>query len=131
MDWDTVTAADAAEPKTRAAAGLTSLVNRTIPAVHQAIAAPGREVPLLITEVAPLARYGHLASLSRWTDLAAPRPTAIWLLVPQLHGTTGGLVDGQPLPWVHPDSNDPAGEPVLACLRPIVPSHFTRFTPPV
>ena len=100
LDWDTVTAADAAEPNTRAAAGLASLVNRTVPAVHQAIADAGRDVgvPVLITEAAPLARYGHLATLSRWTDLAAPRPTAIWLLVPQLHGTTGGLVDGKPLP---------------------------------
>ena len=40
--------------------------------------------------------------LARWTDLAAPRPQAVWLLVPQLPGTQGAVVDGRPSPLAAP-----------------------------
>ena len=40
--------------------------------------------------------------LSRWTDLAARRPQAIWVLVPQLSGTQGAVVDKRPLPLAAP-----------------------------
>ena len=43
---------------------------------------------MLLTEVAPLARYGHLNMLGPWADLATRRPQAIWVLVPQLAGST-------------------------------------------
>lgn len=104
MPWATVTAADAAEQGTRAAAGLAALVARAVPAVHEAIRAAGadRARPVLVTETAPLARYGHLEGLARWTDLTAARPSAVWLLVPQLHGSTGALIDGTPLPLAAP-----------------------------
>lgn len=100
LPWETVTASDAAESGSRAAAGLANLVSRTIPAVHDAIAAQAGtgDGPVLITEAAPLSRYGQLNGLTRWSDLTAPRPAAIWLLIPQLHGTTGGLLDGKPVP---------------------------------
>ena len=99
LPWETVRAADAAAPGTRDAQGLAALVARVLPAVHDAIdQATRRDAPVLVTETAPLARYGHLSTLSRWSDLAAPRRQAIWLLVPQLHGTTGPLIDGKPLP---------------------------------
>jgi serine/threonine protein kinase len=99
LPWDAVRAADAAAPGTRDAQGLAALVTRTLPAVNTAIdsAAQG-DSPVLITQAAPLARYGHLAGLVRWSDLTASRPRAIWLLVPQLHGTSGPLIDGKPLP---------------------------------
>jgi hypothetical protein len=100
LPWDTVTAGDAAESGSRAAAGLASLVTRTISAVHEAIdsAAKTRNGPVLITEAAPLARYGQLSGMTRWSDLTAPRSAAIWLIIPQLHGATGALLDGKPVP---------------------------------
>ena len=76
LPWDMVQAADAAPPGSRDAAGLTVLVQRSLPAVEAAIDAavsdaPEGTRPVLLTEIAPLARYGHLAMLSRWADLAA------------------------------------------------------------
>lgn len=104
VPWQTVTAADAARPGTRPAQGLAQLVRESVPAVHDAIehAAQVAVGPVLLTESSPLARYDHLASLSRWTDLAAARPQAIWLLVPQLLGNQGASVDGRPLPLAAP-----------------------------
>ena len=107
LPWDLVQAADAAPPGSRDAAGLAALVQRSLPAVEAAVdaaasgAAEGTR-PVLLTELAPLARYGHLATLSRWADLAARRPQAIWVLVPQLSGSQGAIVDKRPLPLAAP-----------------------------
>ena len=57
---------------------------------------------MLLTEVAPLARYGHLNTLGPWADLATRRTQAIWVLVPQLPGTHGAIVDPRPLPLAAP-----------------------------
>ena len=40
--------------------------------------------------------------LSRWADLATRRPQAIWVLVPQLPGNQGAIIDGRPLPLAAP-----------------------------
>jgi serine/threonine protein kinase len=99
LPWETVRAADAAAPGTRDAQGLAALVTRALPKIRDAIErAATSGAPVLIAEVAPLARYGHLSTLALWTDLTAARSQPIWLLVPQLHGTTGPLIDGKPLP---------------------------------
>ena len=107
LPWDLVQAADAAPAGSRDAAGLAALVQRSLPAVEDAITAalsgaPDGTRPVLLTEIAPLARYGHLAMLSRWTDLAARRPQAIWVLVPQLPGSAGAIIDRRPLPLAAP-----------------------------
>ena len=107
LPWDLVQAADAAPPGSRDAAGLATLVQRSLPAVTDAIdaavsGAPDGTRPVVLTEIAPLARYGHLAMLSRWTDLAARRPQAIWVIVPQLPGSQGAIVDKRPLPLAAP-----------------------------
>ena len=107
LPWDTVQAADAAPAGSRDAAGLSVLVQRSLPAVETAIetalaAFPEGTRPVLLTEVAPLARYDHLNLLGRWADLATRRPQAIWLLVPQLVGSTGALIDRRPLPLAAP-----------------------------
>jgi hypothetical protein len=107
LGWDTVQAADAAPPGSRDAAGLSVLVQRSLPAVEVAIDTAVKEVPegtrpVLLTEIAPLARYDHLAKLSQWADLATRRPQAIWLLVPQLAGSQGAVVDKRPLPLAAP-----------------------------
>jgi hypothetical protein len=64
--------------------------------------APEGTRPLLLTELAPLARYGHLALLSPWADLGIRRPQAIWVLVPQLPGSRGAVIDRRPLPLAAP-----------------------------
>lgn len=107
LPWEAVRAADAAAAGSREAEGLVALVARALPTVDEAIeaamaAAPEASRPVLLTEVSPLARYGHLGTLARWTDLAARRTQAVWLLVPHLAGTTGAMIDGRPLPLAAP-----------------------------
>lgn len=105
LPWDLVRAADAASPGSREAHGLAMLVRRTMPAVEAALAdaigAP-RATPVLLTEAAPLARYEHLRLLAHWSDLTTRRRRAVWLLVPQLLGNTGPVIDGHPLPLAAP-----------------------------
>jgi serine/threonine protein kinase len=106
LPWETVRAADAAPPGSRDAAGLAVLVQRSLPAVDAAIdrasAAPQASRPLLLTEIAPLARYGYLGLLAPRADLATRRPQAIWVAVPQLPGNQGAVIDGRPLPLAAP-----------------------------
>ena len=104
LPWNTVRAADAAPANTRAAEGLAVLVQKALQSVHAAVESALAESagPVLLTEVAPLARYGHLGTLGRWTDLSAPRPRAIWVLVPQLAGSQGATIDDRPLPLAAP-----------------------------
>jgi serine/threonine protein kinase len=106
LPWDMVQAADAAPQGGRDATGLAVLVQRSLPAIEAAIDEAARVSaetrPVLLTEIAPLARYGHLALLSRWADLAARRPQAIWALVPQLSGSQGAIIDKRPLPLAAP-----------------------------
>jgi len=107
IPWDAVRAADAAMPESREAIGLARLVALAIPNVAASVeavlggAARGAK-PLILTEAAPLARYGHLGMLSRWSDLASPRAEAAWLLVPQLLGNQGAVIDGRPIPLAAP-----------------------------
>jgi serine/threonine protein kinase len=105
LSWDDVRAADAATPGSREAHGLAALVRRAWPTVETALSsAVGIEgaAPLLLTEAAPLARYDHLGMLSRWSDLTTRRGRAVWLLVPQLLGNNGAVIDGRPLPLAAP-----------------------------
>jgi serine/threonine protein kinase len=107
LDWDIVRAADAAAPGTRDAEGLSVLVQRSLPAIDAAItaataASPEGTRPVVLTEVAPLARYNHLNILGSWADLATRRAQAIWILVPQLAGNTGAIIDRRPLPLAAP-----------------------------
>jgi serine/threonine protein kinase len=107
LPWDMVQAADAAPQGSRDAAGLAALVQRSLSAIDASIdvalsGMPEGTRPVLLTELAPLARYGHLPMLSRWTDLAARRRQAIWVLVPQLSGTRGAIIDKRPLPLAAP-----------------------------
>jgi len=107
LPWDLVRAADAAPSGGRAAQGLTSLVQRSVPSVEAAIEQASAQAvegsqPVVLVEVGPLARYGYLSSLSRWTDLGTKRSQAIWLVVPQLMGNQGAAIDGRPLPLAAP-----------------------------
>lgn len=107
LPWEAVRAADAAAAGSREASGLSTLVQLSLRAVDQAIEAAGAAAgeatrPVLLLEAAPLARYNHLGQLSRWTDLTSPRRQAVWLLVPQLLGSSGAVIDSRPLPLAAP-----------------------------
>ena len=105
VPWDEVRAADAAEPGSRPAQGLAALVRAALPAVRDRItvaldAAPEGSRPVLLTEAAPLARYGHVDLLAAYADLTAHRRQAVWLLLPV--GVDGGpLLDRAPVPLAH------------------------------
>jgi hypothetical protein len=107
LPWEAVLAADAAEAGSRERQGLAALVERAVPHVDRAVEAAFTDAgqggrPVLLTELAPLARYGHLGTLARWSDLSAPRGQAVWVLLPQLAGLHGAIVDGTPLPLSAP-----------------------------
>ena len=102
VPWELVLAADAAEPGSRDAEGLAALVRRSLPTLEQAVndamstGAPAT-TPVLLTEAAPLARYGHLDLLTRLADIAQKRRQAVWLLLP-LGADKGAQLDGVPVP---------------------------------
>ena len=107
LPWETVRAADAAPAGSRDATGLAVLVQRSVPALDAAIdnaceGAPEGSRPVLLTEIGPLARYGQLAILAPRADLATRRAQAIWVVIPQLQGNQGAVIDGRPLPLAAP-----------------------------
>lgn len=102
VSWDKVRSADAAEAGSRDARGLRAVIDRVVPALstrlHQAVFDGEHSAkPLIVTEVSPLARYGHLDVLATLSDLAAPRRRPVWVILPQLRGQTGALVDRKPI----------------------------------
>ncbi|WP_349426543.1 BREX system serine/threonine kinase PglW [Microbacterium sp. LWS13-1.2] len=105
VPWDAVLAADAAASGSIDARGLAALVEQAIPDIDTAIetalaGAPGMDRPVVLTEAAPLARYGYMARLSRLADITTPREQAVWLIVPE-DGGGGPLLDGAPIPLTY------------------------------
>ncbi len=102
VSWDLIRGADAATAGPRDAQGLRTVVDRVLPQLaedlrQKVFGEPGGEQPLILTEPSPLARYGHLNLLTQLSDFAAPRRRAVWLILPQLRGQHGPLVDREPL----------------------------------
>ncbi|MFR9751679.1 BREX system serine/threonine kinase PglW [Nocardia sp. 004] len=102
VPWPDVLTADAADAAPRDARGLRTVVDRITPAVLDRIdaaifAEPGSARPLILTELGPLARYGFLPRVARWSDLTAPRRRPIWVILPELHQIRGAQVDGLPI----------------------------------
>ena len=104
VPWSTIRAADAKDAGSRDRQGLAQIVDRAIPTlvedVSRRVASPGG--PLLLTEVSPLARYGHLNVISTWSDLGQSRERAVWMLVPQVGANRGPLIDGKAIPLASP-----------------------------
>ena len=102
IPWDLIRGADAAEATARDAQGLRAVIDRVAPALREKLRAAvfdGQRStsPLILTEVSPLARYGHLDLLATLSDLAAPRRRPVWVVLPQLRGQVGALVDRKPI----------------------------------
>jgi hypothetical protein len=76
--WEVIVAADNGTANDADFRGLVDLVHHeVVPAVEQALAV---DSPVLITEAAPLARYGQLRLLQELSDPTRPRPAARLLL---------------------------------------------------
>jgi hypothetical protein len=102
IPWDVVRAADAPTASPRDAQGLRAVIDRVAPVLRQKLRAAVFEgeyssAPLILTEVSPLARYEQLDQLAELSDLAAPRRRPVWVVLPQLHGQVGALVDRKPI----------------------------------
>lgn len=102
VSWDLIRGADAADAGPRDAQGLRTVVDRVIPQLREDLrqkvfGEPGGEDPLILTEPSPLARYGHLKLLTELSDFSARRRRPVWLILPQLRGQHGPLIDREPL----------------------------------
>lgn len=102
IPWDVVRAADAPTASPLDAQGLRAVIDRVAPVLRQKLRAAVFEgeyssAPLILTEVSPLARYEQLDLLAELSDLAAPRRRPVWVVLPQLHGQVGALVDRKPI----------------------------------
>ncbi|MBQ0905028.1 BREX system serine/threonine kinase PglW [Micromonospora sp. U21] len=100
--WEAIVAADNGSPLDADFRSLVDLVrHQVVPAVSEAIAAADGAV--LITEAAPLARYGQLGLLQELADPTRPRPAARLLLVPARRPDPA-VLDGVQLPLTSPAS---------------------------
>ncbi|MCB1286340.1 MAG: BREX system serine/threonine kinase PglW [Mycobacterium sp.] len=102
VSWDLIRGADAADAGPRDAQGLRTVVDRVIPQLwsdleQKVFTDSGETGPLILTEASPLARYDHLNLLTKLGDLSAPRRRPVWLILPQLRGQHGPLVDRKPI----------------------------------
>lgn len=102
VSWDLIRGADAAESGSRDARGLRAVIDRVVPqlwAELQVAVFDGESSrsPLVLNEISPLARYGHLDVLAKLSDLSAPRHRPVWVVLPQLRGQVGALVDRKPI----------------------------------
>ena len=78
--WEVILAADNGSAADADYRGLIELVqHQVVPAIADALTI---EAPVLITEAAPLARYGQLRLLQELADATRPRPAARLLLLP-------------------------------------------------
>jgi serine/threonine protein kinase len=127
LSWSKIRSADAQPAGSRDAQGVAALVERALPAIEAAIEvglAGPESGPVVLADAAPLARYGAMGLLSRWTDLSTSKARALWLVVPQLHANQGPLLDQRPLPLAAP------GQFVLLDASWIV-ARFRASTPEV
>lgn len=113
IPWDTVLAADAAQRQSTDGQGLRNLVAEAVGGVRETVEAAGG--PVLLTEIGPLLRYGHVDLLERLADQTTRRAAAVWVLIPAARGDDHPTLDGQPVPvitkaqWLRlPESWQPA-----------------------
>lgn len=96
VDWTLVLRADAAAPGSGDRRNLERLVaDATERFWPRLLSDPS---PLLLTECAPLARYGQMARVAALLDTATPRPAARWVLVAKRAGAAAPTLDGAPIP---------------------------------
>ncbi len=103
--WNAVLNADASVSGSRAHQGLHALIARARPALSATIEQSLRDAegrPVLLTDPSLLSRYDAIDLLAPLTDLSRKRPSALWLVLPQLPGNIGVVIDGKVLPLTAP-----------------------------
>jgi hypothetical protein len=101
--WETVLAADAAEPGSRAALKLGEYVADAWSLVRPRLLDPsgvGPDGPLLLEDAAPLARYDAMELLHALTARARSGGRAVWLLCPMDDPGHAPRLDGTIVPIV-------------------------------
>lgn len=99
--WETIAAADNGQPTDPDFRSLVDLVrHEVVPAVERALTVAQ---PVLLTDAAPLARYGALRLLQQLADPTRPRPAARLLLVPA-RSPERAMLDDEQLPLTSPAS---------------------------
>jgi serine/threonine protein kinase len=99
--WETIVAADNGSPMDPDFRSLTELVQHEVmPAIREQLAT---ERPVLLTEAAPLARYGQLQLLQELADPTRRRPAARLLLV-AARKLEPAMLDGVQIPLTSPAS---------------------------
>lgn len=100
VPWSAVRLADAQPAASTGGRGLRKLAEQAITKVVDDIGAMLADEagnPVVLTDASPLARYGQAGALTRWSDLSRPREQALWLVLPQLVGHQGALLEGVPV----------------------------------
>jgi len=102
VPWDLVRSADAAGATPRDARGLRAVLDAVVPKVTAGLDTrifdgDGSPRPLILTELSPLARFGFLETIARWSDLTAARRRPVWAVLPQMRQQRGAQVDGKPV----------------------------------
>ncbi|MGO1464374.1 MAG: protein kinase domain-containing protein, partial [Candidatus Corynebacterium faecigallinarum] len=100
--WDQLMAADAEAEGSRARQGLAVVVGMAMPAIEAHLLSvlnpddgdQGERGPLVLRDVSPLIRYGHVSVLRQLSDLTVARGRAVWVLAPQFGIYRGAEVDG-------------------------------------
>lgn len=100
--WDLLLDADAQDEASRPRQGLRMVVDMAMPEIESTIqhalatdvAQRGSASPVVLTDVAPLVRYGHGTLLRRLSDLTIARDRAVWIALPQFGIHTGPEIDG-------------------------------------
>lgn len=101
LPWEEIVAADNGNPADADFRGLVDLVrHHVLPSI---VAALAHDDPILITEAAPLARYGQLGLLRELADPTRARPAARLLLLPARRPEPAMLDDVQ-LPLTSPST---------------------------
>lgn len=94
--WAVVSRADASEPSSIDFKRVSQIARQAFEPYWRELSADPN--PLLLTNAAPIARYGLTEYLAEMFDLARPRPAARWLLVPHKAAKPTPDLDGRPIP---------------------------------
>lgn len=98
IEWQFLLGVDADAPDSPDRKKLADLVERAVDSMWEPVLQSNE--PLLLTDIAPLARYGLLDRIETLTDLGTPRPAARWVIVPRQMSVGAPTIEGKPVPLV-------------------------------
>lgn len=109
VDWQMVLRADSSKPESRDWGNLLRLVQRTLPALKQALLYS--PAPLLVVNAGLLARYDLLNLVSELESEAGrpDRTPAVWMLLP-VHQSGIATIDNTPVPLVNANAVMPLAQ---------------------